>query len=224
MSVSHVNSSTTSLTSARLMLDTRRTRARAPSPSILSFRRLVGGGRFGGWSGAVVSYRMPLEPIVNVSKSEQTGFTWLSTPDALVLSWYAISRPSGFIGSALSYWIRQTVGRVWPRTPCWPPKPAISLPLAALSSGQSLYTIDEPLLSSLRPDVILTQDICSVCAIDLPTVERAAAAMGPSPPRVLSLNPLTLDDVLRNVLEVGAAKTAEPRQFVAAHDAEGDAR
>lgn len=74
----------------------------------------------------------------------------------------------------------------------------------ALSSGQSLYTIDEPLIASLRPDVILTQDICSVCAIDLRTVERMAAAMDPRP-AVVSLNPLGLEDVLQNLLEVGAA-------------------
>ena len=38
--------------------------------------------------------------------------------------------------------------------------------------------------------------------------------MGPSPPRVLSLNPLTLDDVLRNVLEVGAAVGLDARARV----------
>ena len=80
---------------------------------------------------------------------------------------------------------------------------------ASLKQGDSLYTLDVDALAALAPDLILTQDICSVCAIDLPTVERAAAAMGPSPPRVLSLNPLTLDDVLRNVLEVGAAAGLE---------------
>ena len=74
----------------------------------------------------------------------------------------------------------------------------------ALSSGQSLYTIDEKLIASLRPDVILTQDICSVCAIDLRTVERMAATMDPRP-AVVSLNPLGLEDVLRNLLEVGEA-------------------
>ena len=75
---------------------------------------------------------------------------------------------------------------------------------SALSSGQSLYTIDEPLLISLQPDVILTQDICAVCAIDLQTVERLAARMSPRP-RVVSLNPLGLDDVLDNLLQVGEA-------------------
>lgn len=75
---------------------------------------------------------------------------------------------------------------------------------AALSSGQSLYTLDVELLKQLRPDVILTQDICSVCAIDLPTVERVAAQISPSP-QVVSLNPMSLNDVLANITQVGEA-------------------
>ena len=82
---------------------------------------------------------------------------------------------------------------------------------ASLKQGESLYTLDVDALTALAPDLILTQDICSVCAIDLPPVARAAAAMGPSPPRVLSLNPLTLDDVLRNVLEVGEGRASSAR-------------
>ena len=74
----------------------------------------------------------------------------------------------------------------------------------ALSSGQSLYTLDTELLATLKPDVILTQDICSVCAIDLPTVERVAAKLSPAP-SVLSLNPEDLTGVLQNVLQVGHA-------------------
>lgn len=75
---------------------------------------------------------------------------------------------------------------------------------ASIAAGDSLYTIDEPLLRSLRPDVVLTQDVCRVCAIDLATVERLAAKMTP-PPKVVSLNPECFADVLDNVLELGAA-------------------
>uniref|UniRef100_A0A7S3X0H4 Fe/B12 periplasmic-binding domain-containing protein n=1 Tax=Emiliania huxleyi TaxID=2903 RepID=A0A7S3X0H4_EMIHU len=74
----------------------------------------------------------------------------------------------------------------------------------SIGKGQSLYTLDAPLIESLSPDVILTQDICSVCAIDLQTVERLAAKMTPRP-KVVSLNPLNLDDVLANVLQLGEA-------------------
>jgi len=75
---------------------------------------------------------------------------------------------------------------------------------SALSAGQSLYTLDVPQLKSLRPDVVLTQDICAVCAIDLPTVERVAAELEPRPD-VVSLNPLNLEDVLTNLTQLGAA-------------------
>jgi len=67
-----------------------------------------------------------------------------------------------------------------------------------------LYTLDAELIGSLKPDVILTQDICSVCAIDLPTVERLAAKMDPAP-KVVSLNPMNLQDVLDNLLQLGEA-------------------
>ena len=53
----------------------------------------------------------------------------------------------------------------------------------------SLYTLDEALLADLRPDLILTQDLCHVCSIDLAAVRRVAGRL-PSRPRVLSLNPI----------------------------------
>ena len=64
---------------------------------------------------------------------------------------------------------------------------------SAISEGKSLYSLDTDLLVKLGPSVILTQDICSVCAIDLETVERAALRMDPSP-AVVSLNPAGLAD------------------------------
>ena len=45
-----------------------------------------------------------------------------------------------------------------------------------LDGGQSLYALDIDLLKRLRPDVILTQDLCRVCSIDLNTVRAVAAA------------------------------------------------
>lgn len=74
----------------------------------------------------------------------------------------------------------------------------------ALASGQSLYTLDERALAALKPDVIITQDLCSVCSIELASVRRVAARIEPTP-RVVSLNPTTLEDVLDDVLRVGEA-------------------
>lgn len=74
----------------------------------------------------------------------------------------------------------------------------------SLKAGESLYTVDEALLGSLRPDLILTQDLCTVCSIDLPTVQRLARTL-PGPPGVVSLNPSTIEDVLDDLLRVGEA-------------------
>ena len=74
----------------------------------------------------------------------------------------------------------------------------------ALNSGKSLYFLNAELLQELKPDLILTQDLCSVCAIDLAEVRLIASKMDPVP-RVLSLDPQTLEDVLEDMLVVGEA-------------------
>ncbi len=72
------------------------------------------------------------------------------------------------------------------------------------AAGQPLYTLNESLLASLRPDIILTQDLCDVCSIDLATVRRIADRLSPRP-RIVSLNPQTLEAVIDDVLTVGEA-------------------
>ena len=83
----------------------------------------------------------------------------------------------------------------------------------SLSSGQALYTLDSALLASLAPHVILTQDLCSVCAIDLAAVHRVVRAMGDPKPSVVSLNPENFEDVIESLHTVSAAigKQAEGR-------------
>jgi iron complex transport system substrate-binding protein len=73
-----------------------------------------------------------------------------------------------------------------------------------LRAGESLYTIDEPLLRGLAPQLILTQKLCDVCAPAYGSVSALASAL-PSRPRVLNLEPRCLADVLNNVREVAAA-------------------
>jgi ABC-type Fe3+-hydroxamate transport system substrate-binding protein len=75
---------------------------------------------------------------------------------------------------------------------------------ASLAAGESLYRIDEDLLRALAPDVILTQDLCEVCSIDLRSVERVAAML-PSRPHIVNLNPTTVWQVLDDLLAVGEA-------------------
>ncbi len=74
----------------------------------------------------------------------------------------------------------------------------------ALREKGTISKIDETLLRELRPDVILTQKLCDVCAIGYGTVARLAATL-PSPPQVVNLEPSSLSDIfadIRHVAEV----------------------
>src|SRR5246127_75644 len=64
----------------------------------------------------------------------------------------------------------------------------------ALRENGTIYAIDESLLRELRPDVILTQQLCDVCALDYGTVARLAETL-PGPPEVVDLEPSSLADI-----------------------------
>src|SRR5881296_4407089 len=68
----------------------------------------------------------------------------------------------------------------------------------ALRENGTIYSIDEPLLRSLRPDVILTQKLCDVCAVGYGTVARLAETLL-GPPQVVNLEPSSLSDIFGNV-------------------------
>jgi iron complex transport system substrate-binding protein len=69
-------------------------------------------------------------------------------------------------------------------------------------SSHSLYRIDENLLRQLSPDVILTQELCSVCAISAGQVREAARILT-GPCRIVSLEPHDLRQILDTILIVG---------------------
>ena len=73
-----------------------------------------------------------------------------------------------------------------------------------LRDNATIYTIDEPLVHKLRPDVILTQKLCDVCAVGYGTVAQLAETL-PGPPRVVNLEPSSLADIFENIREVAAA-------------------
>lgn len=81
---------------------------------------------------------------------------------------------------------------------------------ARLSSGGKLYTVDEPLLRSLEPDVIVTQQLCDVCAIDYESVITIAHSL-PTKPKIVNLSPSSLADVLDDIRRVAAALGAPRR-------------
>jgi iron complex transport system substrate-binding protein len=70
--------------------------------------------------------------------------------------------------------------------------------------GEALYQLDEETLRSLEVDLIATQAVCEVCAVSYDDV-RAVAERLPSRPRVLSLDPSGLDDVLEDVITLADA-------------------
>jgi iron complex transport system substrate-binding protein len=71
-----------------------------------------------------------------------------------------------------------------------------------LHGGSSIYHLDADLLERLQPDLIVTQELCEVCAVSYSLVDRAARRLA-SDPRIISLEPSSLEDVFSNILTVG---------------------
>jgi iron complex transport system substrate-binding protein len=72
----------------------------------------------------------------------------------------------------------------------------------ALHAGSSLYHLDADLLERLAPDLIVTQELCEVCAVSYAIVDRAARRLS-SDPRIVSLEPSSLEDVYANIVTLG---------------------
>src|SRR5256714_158680 len=74
----------------------------------------------------------------------------------------------------------------------------------ALRENGTIYSIDEPLLRELRPDVILTQRLCDVCAVGYGTVAKLAQTL-PGPPRVVNLEPTSLAEIFDDIRRIADA-------------------
>jgi iron complex transport system substrate-binding protein len=94
---------------------------------------------------------------------------------------------------------------------------------AKLGAGESLYEVDERLLQSLAPDVVVTQDLCQVCAPSGTELSRALREL-PSQPDVLWLTPQTIADIEENIRAVGRAtgRSDAAEQIIAAQHARID--
>jgi iron complex transport system substrate-binding protein len=73
---------------------------------------------------------------------------------------------------------------------------------SASAEGRALYELDIEQLRTLQPDLILTQDLCHVCALPVDDVRAIAATMVPAP-EVVSIDAKTLDDVIESIRTVG---------------------
>ena len=84
-----------------------------------------------------------------------------------------------------------------------------------LDGHGSIYDLDARQLRELKPDLILTQELCEVCAVSYKTVERAAR-MFEAESKVVSLEPNTIDDIFENIRAVGelTARESEAEKLI----------
>ena len=81
---------------------------------------------------------------------------------------------------------------------------------AAMARGEDLYHLDEGALADLDADLVVTQDLCAVCAVDTSVVDEALAHLG-CRAEVLTIDPHTLEEVIGSVAVLGAATGSEQR-------------
>ena len=72
-----------------------------------------------------------------------------------------------------------------------------------IAAGEDLYRLDRDALSDLDADLVLTQDLCAVCAVDVSEVDDALAYLGCTA-EVLTLDPRSVSQVLASIVAVGA--------------------
>jgi iron complex transport system substrate-binding protein len=87
-------------------------------------------------------------------------------------------------------------------------------------SSHSLYRIDEQLLKQLDPEVILTQELCTVCAIPVAQVRDAARVLA-GPRCIVSLEPTTLHQVLENISAVAEVTARQAKAGALIRELEG---
>jgi iron complex transport system substrate-binding protein len=78
-----------------------------------------------------------------------------------------------------------------------------------MDARMPLYTLDRERIRELQPDVVLTQDLCRVCAVPTGEVRRALEELGAEGAEVVSLEPQSLEDILDSIATVGAALDAK---------------
>jgi len=79
----------------------------------------------------------------------------------------------------------------------------------AMRSGEDLYHLDAGALSGLAADLVVTQDLCAVCAVDVSVVDDALAHLGCTA-EVLTIDPQTIDEVIASIGTLGKATSTEP--------------
>lgn len=79
---------------------------------------------------------------------------------------------------------------------------------ASVHGGSSLYALDEAALAAAEPDLILTQELCAVCAVSYREVNRVARAID-ADITVVSLEPTSIEGILNTITTIGAMTESE---------------
>lgn len=74
----------------------------------------------------------------------------------------------------------------------------------SLKFSQEISRVDEKLFASLKPDLVITQELCKVCAITPTDIQKVLHSINPKP-EVLTLHPHSLAEILEDILRVGRA-------------------
>ena len=89
-----------------------------------------------------------------------------------------------------------------------------------LTEALSIYEIDKVLIQSLKPDVIITQAQCEVCAVSLKDVEEALSNLVNAETKIISLEPNTLADIFREIKEISVILDVEEAGNILIEDLE----
>jgi iron complex transport system substrate-binding protein len=76
---------------------------------------------------------------------------------------------------------------------------------ALVADAVSVYRVDAAILDRVRPDIIVTQTQCEVCAVSLRDVEQAICSLVSSHPRIVSVEPNALDDIWTSIRQIAFA-------------------
>lgn len=79
-----------------------------------------------------------------------------------------------------------------------------------MAAGEDLYRLDRGAMADIDPELIVTQDLCAVCAVDVSVVDDALAYLACTA-EVLTLDPMTLDAVIRSITAVGEQTGTQAR-------------
>jgi len=79
-----------------------------------------------------------------------------------------------------------------------------------MEAGEDLYLLDRGAFADLNPDLVITQDLCAVCAVDVSEVDDALAFLACTAD-VVTLDPMSLDEVIESISTVATATSTETR-------------